>query len=147
MTRLLLVDGSDLMGWLVEHLIPSNVNIVRATSFSQADQLLREQPPDVAVFNLTPRHLDWRFLLDRCIHHEPVIPFLCCTALENDEELDGPLPCRQEDYFTKSISQSEFRTLLGRLTLESRVQERGRFSENGERCGVPDDRILDPPPA
>jgi DNA-binding NtrC family response regulator len=147
MTRLLFVDGSDLMSWLVARLIPRNVEIVRVGSFAEADRFLREQPPDAAIFNLTPRHLDWRTLIDRCLHHEPVIPFLCCTAIENDEELDGPLPCRQEDYFTKSIPQGEFRTLLRRLCAESRARERERFSANGTRRGVPEDRNLDPTPS
>ena len=147
MTRLLLVDGSDLTGWLVEHLIPRSVEIVRAGSFAEADRFLCEEPPDAAIFNLTPRHLDWRALLDRCLHHEPVIPYLCCSVIENDEERDGPLPCRPEDYFTKSISQAEFRKLLERLCAESRALGRGRFSGRGARRGVPEDRNLDPTPA
>jgi response regulator RpfG family c-di-GMP phosphodiesterase len=147
MTRLLLVDGSDLTGWLVAHLIPCSVEIVRAGSFAEADRFLCEEPPDAAIFNLTPRHLDWRALLSRCLHHEPVIPYLCCSAIENDEERDGPLPCRPEDYFTKSISQAEFRTLLERLCAESRARGRERFSGRGARRGAPEDRKLDRTPA
>ena len=147
MTRMLLVDGSDLTGWLVEHLIPCSVEIVQAGSFAEADRFLCEEPPDAAIFNLTPRHLDWRTLLDRCLSHEPVIPYLCCSVIENDEERDGPLPCRPEDYFTKSISQAEFRTLLERLCAESRARGRGRFTGQGARRGVREDRNLDPTPA
>jgi hypothetical protein len=146
MTRLLLVDGSDLTSWLVARLIPRTMEIFRVGSFAEADRFLREQPPDAAIFNLTPRHLDWRALIDLCVFHEPVIPFLCCTVFENEEERDGPLPCRPEDYFTKSISQAEFRTLLERLCAESRARERGRFSGRGARRGVPEDRNLDPTP-
>jgi DNA-binding NtrC family response regulator len=140
MTRLLFVDGSDLMGWLVARLIPRNVEIVRVGSFAEADRFLREQPPDAAIFNLTPRHLDWRTLIDRCVYHEPVIPFLCCTAIENDEEIDGPLPCRPEDYFTKSIPLEDLRRLLNRLVEEARTNRCDRFSREKARCGVPADR-------
>jgi len=144
MTRLLLVDGSDLMGWLVAHLIPSDVEVIRATSFTEADRCLREHPPDAAIFNLMPRHLDWRSLLDRCVRCETVVPYLCCSAIDNDEERDGPLPCRPEDFFTKSISQNDLRKLLERLFSESRAQSGGRFSGQGERTGGPGDRKLDP---
>ena len=140
MTRLLFVDGSDLMGWLVARLIPRNVEIVRVDSFVEAARFLREQPPDAAIFNLTPRHLDWRTLIDRCLRHEPVIPYLCCTAIENDAELDGPLPCRPEDYFTKSIPLKDLRLLVNRLVEEARTNRHDRFSREQARCGVPADR-------
>jgi DNA-binding NtrC family response regulator len=142
MTRLLLVDGSDLMEWIVAHLIPRNVEVVRVGSFAEADRLLRNQPPDAAIFNIAPRHLDWRALLERCLHHEPAIPFLCCSAIEPDEERDGRLPCRPEDHFTKSIPQDEFRELLTRLCAESRA--RGNLSRGAARSGVPEDRNLGP---
>jgi DNA-binding response OmpR family regulator len=147
MTRLLLVDGSDLMGWLVAHLIPSDVEVIRAASFSEADRCLREQPPDAAIFNLMPRHLDWRTLLDRCVRGQRVVPYLCCSAIDNDEERDGPLPCRPEDFFTKSIPQNDLRKLLERLFSESRGRRGGRFSGQAERTGAPEDRKLDPTPA
>jgi hypothetical protein len=131
----------------VAHLIPRTMEIVRVGSFAEADRYLREQPPDAAIFNLTPRHLDWRVLIDRCVFHEPVIPFLCCTAIEYDEERDGPLPCRPEDYFTKSIPQEEFRALVGRLCAESGAGDNKRFSGKGERGGVVEDRRLEPEPA
>ena len=147
MTRLLLVDGSDLMGWLVAHLIPPEVEVIRATSFTEADRWLREKPPDAAIFNLMPRHLDWRTLLDRCVQGERIVPYLCCSAIDNDEERDGPLPCRPEDFFTKLIPQNELRNLLERLFAESRARERGRFSGRGKRSGHPQDRRLDRSPA
>lgn len=147
MARLLLVDGSDLMGWLVAQLIPCEVEIIRAASFAEADRCLREQPPDAAIFNLMPRHLNWRTLLDRCVHSQGVVPYLCCSAIDNDEERDGPLPCRPEDFFTKSISQNDLRKLLEGLFSESRARQRGRFSGQGERAGGPEDRKLDPTPA
>jgi len=146
MTRLLLVDGSDLMGWLVARLIPQCVEIVRVGSFDEADSYLREQPPDAAIFNLSPRHLDWRALIDRCVYHRPAIPFLCCTVFENDEERDGPVPCRPKDYFTKSISKDDFRALLERLCAESGAGEDDQNTVTGERRRVPADRNLDPAP-
>jgi len=146
MTRLLLVDGSDLMGWLVARLIPPRVKIVRVGSFAEADDELRAHPPDAAIFNLAPRHLDWRALIDRCVDHRPRIPFLCCTVFENDEVLDGPLPCRPQDYFTKSVSKDDFRALLERLCSESGAGEDDRNLVEGERRGAPEDRNLDPAP-
>ena len=147
MTRLLLVDGSDLMSWLVARLIPRTMEIVRVGSFAEADRCLREQPPDAAIFNLSPRHLDWRALIDRCVFHEPAIPFLCCTAIENDEERDGPLPCRPEDYFTKSVSQEEFRARVKRLCAEFGAGENDCFSGPRKPGGVAEERNLEPEPA
>ena len=144
MTRLLLIDGSDLMEWLVARLVPFNVEIVRAASFSEADRLLRDQPPDAAIFNLTPRHLDWRALLSHCLRHEPAIPFLCCSAIENDLERDGPLPCRPRDHFTKSISKEEFRALLERLFAESRAGGDKRRMDGDESLSCPHGKVLDP---
>ena len=146
MTRLLLVDGSDLMGWLVARLIPSSMEIVRVGSFAEADRFLREQPPDAAIFNLTPRHLDWRALIDLCVYREPAIPFLCCTVLENEEERDGPLPCRPKDYFTTSISKEGLRELLERLCSESGVGEDNQISEKERSREVPEDQNLDATP-
>ncbi|MFV2072266.1 MAG: hypothetical protein ACC742_06395 [Thermoanaerobaculales bacterium] len=140
MTRLLLVDGSDLMRWQVSHLVPYEVEVVRAASFAEADRFLREDPPDAAIFCLTPSRLDWRTLLGHCTDHQPVIPFLCCSALEIDEDIDGPLPCRPEDYFTKSISLKEFRQLLDHLVTEAQAKHTERFSREQARCGAPTDR-------
>lgn len=147
MTRLLLVDGSDLMNWLVARLIPRGMEIVRVNSFAEAEQCLREQPPDAAIFNLSPRHLDWRVLIDRCVFHQPAIPFLCCTAIENDEERDGPLPCRPEDYFTKSVSQEEFRARVERLCAASGARAKDRISGQREPRGVAEERNFEPEPA
>ena len=140
MTKLLLVDGSDLMGWRVSHLAPCEVEVVRATSFAEAERILREDPPEVAIFCLTPCHLEWRTLLGRCTSHQPVIPFLCCSAFEIDERFDGPLPCRPEDFFTKSIPLEDLRRLLNRLVEEARTNHPDRFSREKARCGVPADR-------
>lgn len=133
--RLLVVDGSNLLGWRVQRLAPVSVEIVHAGSFAEADRVLRDEPPDAAVFCLNPHHLEWRNLLDRCVNHQPVIPFLCCSALEIDEGRGNPLPCRPEDYFSKSASMEEFRHYIRRVVDEARAGNPRRFSPNEARRG------------
>jgi DNA-binding response OmpR family regulator len=139
MARLLLVDGSDLMGWLVAYLSPADVEIVRVRTFAEAERCLSERPPDAAIINLMPRNLDWRSLLDKCFDRRRAIPVLCCSAMENDEERDGPLPCRPRDFFTKSIPQEEFRELLEGLLAKSSAREKRHFTHREAQILASDD--------
>jgi DNA-binding NarL/FixJ family response regulator len=113
--RLLIVDGSDLTAWLVAHAVPAGVEVVRAATFAQAVRILRDAPPDVAIFNLTPSHLDWRTLLETCDRHEPPVPFLCTSPLDEANASDSPLPCRPERFCPKSLLVPELRARIERL--------------------------------
>jgi two-component SAPR family response regulator len=115
MSRLLVVDGSHLMVRLVEMLVPDDVEVVQASRFSDARTLLAFDPPDAAIFNLTPSDLQWSRLVVLCHEHSPVIPFVLCSTLERNlpEELDLPFPPLA--VVTKPVQIAELRQTLDRL--------------------------------
>lgn len=80
---MLLVDGSQLMGWLVDSLTPPTVDVRQTTSFEEATDILRNDPPDAAIFNIGPSDLPWCELHTMCETHKPRIPYLCCSAVED----------------------------------------------------------------
>ncbi|HOC43457.1 MAG TPA: response regulator [Thermoanaerobaculales bacterium] len=89
MPRVLVVDGSRLMAWLVQTLASDDVEVVQAGRLADAHALLVDDPPDAAIFNLTPWDLEWSRLIDLCHDHAPPIPFVLCSTL--DDELPAGL--------------------------------------------------------
>jgi response regulator RpfG family c-di-GMP phosphodiesterase len=123
-TRLLVVDGSSLTAWLVAQVSPQDVDVVRAETFAQARRILVEDPPDAAIFNLTPWKLEWRALIERCGRGERRIPYLCTSAVDDPASEGLELPCRPADYFPKSLPVRELRARVGRLVLAARRRHR-----------------------
>lgn len=115
MTRILVVDGSHLMCLLVDHLAPRHVLVEQATSFVEAQVALANDPPHAAVFNITPCNLEWKLLIELCMHHNPPIPFFCCTSLPTDHDLLVGLPCDEEGVFTKPFPIGELKLCLREL--------------------------------
>jgi len=118
MVRLLIVDGSPLMAWLVSTLAQPEVKVERATSFKEAETILKENPPDAAILNITPAHLNWSLLGDLCRVHQPPIPFLCCNAVpaeaDDDEFIAGP----GDRILCKPFSVSDLRDSVDHLIEE-----------------------------
>lgn len=115
MTRVLVVDGSELMGWLVQHLVPRYVEVVRASTFNEATSLLADDPPGAAIFNLTPSNLNWDQLVEICCRHDPPVPFLFCSTMTPAEENEVKLPCMEEFVFNKPMRLSDLRLSLTEL--------------------------------
>jgi two-component SAPR family response regulator len=115
MARLLVVDGSQLMVRLVEMLVPNDVEVVQASRFADARTLLASDPPDAAIFNLTPWHLEWSRLVALCHEHTPPIPFVLCSTLDREvpDELDLPSPPLA--VLSKPVQVAELRETLDRL--------------------------------
>lgn len=118
MARVLVVDGSHLMVRLVEMLVPDDVEVVQASRFSDARTLLAFDPPDAAIFNLTPWDLEWSRLIALCHKQAPPIPFVLCSTLDRNlpEELD--LPCPPLAVVSKPVQVAELRETLDRLLHE-----------------------------
>lgn len=133
MTRLLVVDGSPLMAWLVGRVAPAGVEVEAATSFRDAARRLASDPPDAAIFNFSPCQLGWRELIDSCLQHRPRIPFLCSSALDSDEIDDDALPCRTDDHFAKPIPVEHLRRLVEDLVEEARSPGGPRLRPGRER--------------
>lgn len=118
MVRVLLVDGSQLMVRIVEMLVPDGVEVVQASRFVDARTLLAFDPPDAAIFNLTPASLDWPRLVSLCHDHEPPIPFVLCSTLDRDPSDELELSGRPVAMIRKPVEVAELRSTLDRLLLE-----------------------------
>jgi len=108
MARLLIVDGSQLMTWLVMSVLPNGITVEWATSYDEAETILRENPPDAAILNITPCRLDWNLLRSICRAHRPPVPVICCEAIGN---LDGgnQQTCPHERCLAKPFSINDLR--------------------------------------
>ena len=71
--RLLVVDQSRILQWLVRHEFPDGLDIASAQSLDEAERILEALPPDAAVVSLPPAELPWRAFQHRCAAHVPPI--------------------------------------------------------------------------
>lgn len=126
-TRILVVDGSELLAWRVAKVAPPGVEVERATTFAQAQKMLAESPPDAALFNLTPCHSNWRRLLDECTGNRQLIPFLCIVDLDQYEACSCDLPCRAEDLISEGLPNREFGVKIAGLINECGQEDPERF--------------------
>lgn len=124
--RILVVDGSRLMAWLVGAVAPEAVEVEHASSLAEAREVLTRHPPQAAVFDLTPTRLPWHELADLCRLASPPIPFRCFSAswARDDEPGDSP-GCRW--VVDKPRTIDELRAQVDALVRESRqaTQEPG----------------------
>ena len=118
--RVLVVDGSQLMGWLVDSLTPESVDVRQTTCFAEAKDLLITDSPDAAIFNIGPSDLPWGDLHAICDSHDPRIPYLCCSAVEDlpAEKLD--MYCADNRVLIKPIPMMELREHVLGLAEEAR---------------------------
>lgn len=132
MTRILVVDRSELLAWVVERLSPPGVVIERASSFADAERALVIDPPDAAVFYLERCHASWRTLIDRCLEGPRVIPFVCTGELEHLESCGCDLPCRIEDFVPINATPAEFTDRISSLIADCKSDESPRFRHGRE---------------
>ena len=74
--RLLVLDGSHILPSLVRRITPRGTDVVEATSFATAFEMLRLDPPDALIVNVSPVDLPWQQLKTYCQRHDPKIPVL-----------------------------------------------------------------------
>jgi len=74
--RVLVVDSSGLLPWVVRHAAPPGVDIDAANDLAGAERLLHERPPDAVVVSVPPAHLPWCSFQHRCATARPPIPVL-----------------------------------------------------------------------
>ncbi len=85
--RLLVVDQSLILQWLVRHEFPDGLEIASAQSLAEAEALLAADAPnapDAAVVSLPPARLPWREFQHRCAAHVPPIPVLYESCIDAD---------------------------------------------------------------
>lgn len=118
--RLLVLDQSRILPWLVRHELPSEVEVEAVFSFEEAERALREEPLDAAVVSLPPAHLPWHSFQHLCASRQPPVPVLyesCvfdCACEAGLEPGDGYV-----EFLPKPAPRAELRAALARLLAEA----------------------------
>lgn len=122
--RLLVVDQSLILQWLVRHEFPDGLEIASAQSLHEAEALLAADAPhapDAAVVSLPPARLPWREFQHRCAAHVPPIPVLYESCIDADASALGLEPGDGYAFFLKKpAARSELRSALLALLAVSR---------------------------
>ncbi len=130
--QLLVVDGSELLTWMVSRIAPVGVEVERAATYSEAEKILSKNPPDAAIFNLAPCIPIWRNLIETCVQSEPVIPFLCTAAMDEESACDLGVPCRRGDFLSLDMTPTELSQAISFLIEEARCERPRRFGFDRE---------------
>jgi hypothetical protein len=89
--RLLVVDPSGILAWLVEHAVSPAVEVEAVTSLEEAERVVRERPPEGAVVSMSHAELPWARFQHLCASSHPPIPVLyesCVFACARDAGID-----------------------------------------------------------
>lgn len=80
---MLVLDSSHILTYLVRHETPVEVEVEEAASFAEAEQRVRECPPDAVVVSLPLAHLCWRSFQRLCASQRPPVPVLYESCLHS----------------------------------------------------------------
>jgi len=135
--RLLVVDQSLILQWLVRHEFPDGLEIASAQSLYEAEALLAAEPPDAAVVSLPPAKISWRDFQHRCAAHLPPIPVLYETCVDIDAEAMGLDPADGYAAFLhKPAARSELHSALEALLAASRQTTAAAEGETTFACAA-----------
>lgn len=119
--RLLVLDQSLILQWLVRHEFPDGLEIASAQSLQEAEALLAAEAPDAAVVSLPPARLPWRDFQHRCAAHVPPIPVLYETCIDADAQAMELDPADGYAAFLhKPAARSELHSALEALLVAAR---------------------------
>jgi len=121
--RLLVLDQSQILPWIVRHDLATEpgLEVEAVASFRDAEEILRQRPPDAAVVSLPPAHLDWHEFQHLCASATPPVPVLyesCVYAGAGElgiEPIEG-----YASFVPKPASGAVLRGALTRLLTEAR---------------------------
>jgi len=132
--RLLIVGGTDLMTWVVRHLVPADVEVVQATTLDEVKTLLRAHPPQAALLHGCASARPWSEVYRLCHTHQPPIPtlFYPGSYLEPDEM---PRKKSADEYCRKPLRANELQHQIYRLLSLDEVGETS--PEVGEKLAEP----------
>lgn len=123
--RLLVVDQSLILQWLVRHEFPDGLEIASAQSLQEAEALLAADAPnapDAAIVSLPPARLPWREFQHRCALHVPPIPVLYESCIDTDASALGLEPGDgYAAFLRKPAARTELRAALESLLAVSRA--------------------------
>ena len=124
--RLLVLDQSQLLPWLVGYEFPAGLEIQSVRSLREAERVITTTPPDAALVSLPPACLPWREFQHLCASRQPPIPVLYESCLAADGSALGLEP--GDGYaaiLRKPASRNELHAALSALLAEA------------ERCAEP----------
>ena len=119
--RLLVLDSSGLLAWVVRHAAPEGVEVEVAANLEAAERMLAEYAPDAAVVSLPPAQLPWRCFQHHCALSRPPVPVLyesCVHASAAEAGLD-PADGYAE-FLPKPVAPERLRSALAELLAEAR---------------------------
>ncbi len=136
--RLLVVDQSLILQWLVRHEFPDGLEIASAQNLAEAEALLAADGPNAphaAVVSLPPARLPWRDFHHRCAAHVPPIPVLYESCIDADASALGLEPGDGYAFFLrKPAARTELRSALMALLAVSRECESRAGDANAARA-------------
>lgn len=119
--RLLVLDESQLLAWMVEQLCPPGTDVLGLGSFEEARRVLLESPPDAAVVTVGPAHLPWRDFQKLCAGRTPPVPVLYESCVFTSAEEAGLEPDESHALFLRTPAPiAEFEGALARLLSAAR---------------------------
>ena len=114
--RLLVLDQSLILQWLVRHEFPDGLEIASAQNLHEAEVLLAADPPDAAVVSLPRARLPWPAFQHRCATHVPPIPVLYASCVPTDARAMGlDLADGYAAFLRKPAARAELRSALEAL--------------------------------
>jgi hypothetical protein len=123
--RLLVLDESRLLAWMVEQLCPPGTEVVGLGSFEEARRVLLTNPPDAAVVTVGPAHLPWRNFQKLCASRTPPVPVLYESCISTSVEGAGLEPDESHAFFLRTPAPiAEFEGALARLLNAAREAKR-----------------------
>jgi hypothetical protein len=74
--RVLVLDQSGILPWLVEHASTPGTVVQAVRSVEEAERAVRERPPDAAVVSMPHAQLPWARFQHLCAVQQPPVPVL-----------------------------------------------------------------------
>lgn len=120
--RVLVVDESGVLPWVVSRLVGPEVEIRAVDTFDAAVSLLRDDPPDAAVVSLTAARLPWCDFQHACAVRQPPVPVLYESCLSADPRDLGLEPIEGwAAFLAKPVARAEREAALTRLLQQARA--------------------------
>jgi hypothetical protein len=121
--RVLVVDESGVLPWVVSRLVGPEVEIRAVDSFDAAVSSLRDDSPDAAVVSLTGARLPWCDFQHACALHRPPVPVLYESCLGAGPSDLGLSPVEGwAEVLVKPAGRAEREAALSRLLATARAQ-------------------------
>ena len=121
--RLLIVGDSQLVNWVVRHLVPEEVVVENAATRNQVREAFNERCPDAVLLDVKRADGPWLEVARRCQGHRPPIPFLVYAGVELDPAEVG-IEVDDRSLFTEHLAAGDLDRLIRAASAGARVAAR-----------------------